>query len=197
MKKKVTKAIELYRMSGTQRVQWAKAVKMQHDIDEMAVIRDNLLRSSTDKAFRDSIKQSFADKIYKAQHELNAYMDSIEATRQKQACLLIATQAICDLACTLSDRFADECKRTSGWSEAGKPYQQMVHNAAHETDRHIKGLADSVLLWEEVVEMIDAPKDNTVSLKFAEVSQWLTDQVTALIEDEMPKKISDKLIKHF
>ena len=197
MKKKVTKAIELYRMSGTQRVQWEKAMAMQSEIEQMGTIRDNLLRSSSDKAFRASIEKNFADKIYKARQELNAYMDEIETTRRKQACLLIATQAICDLACTLSDRFADECKRTSGWSEAAKPYQQMVHNAASETDRHIKGLADSVLLWEEVVEMIDAPKDDTVSGQFAKVSQWLTDQVTALIEREMPKKISTKLIKQF
>ena len=197
MKKKVTKAIELYRMSGTQRVQWEKAMAMQSEIEQMGTIRDNLLRSSSDKAFRASIEKNFADKIYKARQELNAYMDEIEATRHKQACLLIATQAICDLACTLAGQFADECKRTSGWDEAAKPYKQMVDSAASETRRHIRGIADSGLLWEDVVEMIDEPKSDTVSMGFAELSQWLTDKVTAIISDEMPKRINPKIYEKF
>lgn len=142
-------------------------------------------------------EEPFAEKIYKARQELNAYMDEIEATRRRQACLLIATQAICDLACTLAGQFADECKRTSGWDEAAKPYKQMVDNAAAETRRHIKGIADSGLLWEDVVEMIDAPKSDMVSMGFAEVSQWLTDKVTAIISDEMPAKIDPRIYDKF
>lgn len=184
-------------MSGTQRAQWEKAMAMQAEIEQMGTIRDNLLRSSNDKAFRASIEKNFADKIYKARQELNAYMDEIETTRRKQACLLIATQAICDLACTLAGQFADECKRTSGWDEAAKPYKQMVDNAASETRRHIRGIADSGLLWEDVVEMIDEPKSDTVSMGFAEVSQWLTDKVTAIISDEMPAKINPKIYEKF
>ena len=196
-KKRITRAIELHRMSGTQRAQWEKAMAMQSEIEQMGTIRDNLLRSSNDKAFRASIEKNFADKIYKARQELNAYMDEIEATRHKQACLLIATQAICDLACTLAGQFADECKRTSGWDEAAKPYKQMVDSAASETRRHIRGIADSGLLWEDVVEMIDEPKSDTVSMGFAELSQWLTDKVTAIISDEMPKRINPKIYEKF
>lgn len=196
-KKRITRAIELRRMSGTQRAQWERAMAMQAEIDQMGTIRDNMLRSSADKAFRAGLEKTFAEKIYKARQELNAYMDEIEATRRRQACLLIATQAICDLACTLAGQFADECKRTSGWDEAAKPYKQMVDNAASETRRHIKGIADSGLLWEDVVEMIDAPKSDMVSMGFAEVSQWLTDKVTAIVSDEMPAKINPRIYDKF
>ncbi len=195
-KKKVTRAIELHRMSGTQRAQWEKAMGMQLEIEQMQTIRDNMMRT-VGKDMRQELAQNFADKIYKARQELNAYMDEIESTRRRQACLLIATQAVCDLACTLAGQFADECKRTSGWDEAAKPYEQMVRNAATETLRHIKGLADSGLLWEDVVEMIDEPKSDTVSMGFAEVSQWLTDKVTGIIDNELPSKIGKKFIKHF
>lgn len=196
-KKRITRAIELRRMSGTQRAQWERAMAMQAEIDQMGTIRDNMLRSSADKAFRAGLEKTFAEKIYKARQELNAYMDEIEATRRRLACLLIATQAICDLACTLAGQFADECKRTSGWDEAAKPYKQMVDNAASETRRHIKGIADSGLLWEDVVEMIDAPKSDMVSMGFAEVSQWLTDKVTAIVSDELPAKINPRIYDKF
>lgn len=196
-RKRITKAIELHRMSGTQRAQWEKALAMQREIDQMGTIRDNLLRSSTDKAFRAEIERNFAEKIYRERQKLNAYMDEIEATRRRQACLLIATQAICDLACTLAGQFADECRKTSGWDEAAKPYKQMVDNAAAETSRHIKGVADSGLLWEDVVEMIDEPKSDTVSMGFAEVSQWLTDKVMGIISEEMPPKINPRIYEKF
>jgi hypothetical protein len=183
------------RVRGVMSLRWAEVIAVEKAIRETETIRDNMMRS-VDKAMRQQLAQTFGDKLQTLRRERIRMEDAIEADRGRLARMLITSLAACDLAAAMTDRFACECRKVSGWSEAGKDYSREVAEAANMSKKAVKAVDDAERLWETVVSTLDSPGDEVVSRTYARLAQELTDKIMPEVE-AFEENLSDNYTKIF
>lgn len=176
---------------GCQAVDWAKVDGIMASIKETETIRDNMLRIYNDR----KLQQQFEEKLYGLRKERDELLANIEADRQRMARMLITSLACCDLAATMAERFSDELKKVSKITIAGNGYTDSVKEARTHTNKVLKDILDSERLWEGLVSTIDAPNDNTTSMRYADISERFAQAVQPIVikfEREMEDKYTEQ-----
>lgn len=176
---------------GCQAVDWAKVDGIMSSIKETETIRDNMLRIYNDR----KLQQQFEEKLYGLRKERDELLANIEADRQRMARMLITSLACCDLAATMAERFSDELKKVSKINIAGNGYTDSVKEARTHTNKVLRDILDSERLWEGLVSTIDAPNDNTTSMRYAEISERFAQAVQPIVikfEREMENKYTEQ-----
>lgn len=177
---------------GCQAVDWAKVDGIVAAIKETETIRDNMLRIYNSR----ELQQQFEHKLSSLRKERDELMKQIEADRQRMARMLITSLACCDLAATMAERFSDELKRVSKINIAGNGYTESVKEARTHTNKVLLDILDSERLWENIVSTIDAPHDNSTSLRYADISERFAQEVKPIVE-KYEREMEDKYTEQF
>lgn len=177
---------------GCQAVDWAKVDGIMSSIKETETIRDNMLRIYNDR----KLQQQFEEKLYGLRKERDELLANIEADRQRMARMLITSLACCDLAATMAERFSDELKKVSKINIAGNGYTDSVKEARTHTNKVLRDILDSERLWEGLVSTIDAPNDNTTSMRYADISERFAQAVQPIVR-KFEREMEDKYTEQF
>lgn len=190
MSKKKYDILAAQKRCGCQAYDWAKVDGIVAAIKETETIRDNMLKVYNDR----KLQKRFDEKLSGLRKERDELLKEIEADRQRMARMLITSLACCDLAATMAERFSDEFKRVSKVNVAGNAYTESVKEARTHTNNVLKQIFESERLWEGLVNSIDAPHDNTTSMRYAEISERFAQEVQPIIdkyEAEMANKYTE------